>query len=252
MKIYKCIKPFYCGPLDVSIPVGSMVYKYEQVEKIVLEGVPQPRKIVYTNNLQEWEIDDPEGVEWFSDKIIGLFYEFVKEVAEDNPGGGGPDLAITQYIVGDDTWYNTIYDALEAASQHGVDKPYIFLRPGTFALNGTLTISSPMILEGSGEGTIIDAQFATPSFMVLGAGVEFRSFILEGGGISPSAIVFSGANSCRVEGCRFRNINGTPILMQNMTRNTSIESNVFQGYVNYIVDESSGDFNIVANNIVVA
>lgn len=250
MKIYKCVKPFYCGPLDVSIPVGSRVYKYQQMTKIVLEGVPQPRKIVYSGYDGRWEIDDPQGVEWFSDKIIGLFYEFEKEVAEEAPGG--IDLSITQFIVGEDTWFTTIYEALDAAEQQGVDKPYIFLRPGTHILNGTLNISSPMILEGSGTGTIIDAQFPMIPFMVTGAGVEFRSFVLECGGISPAAIVFSGANSCKVNGCRFQNVNGVPILMQNMTRDTAIEGNIFQGYSTYIINEESGDFNLIANNIVVS
>ncbi len=251
MKIYSCKKQFFCGALDLPFKVGSQVYQYEQVKKLKLEGVHRPKVVTCNYHDNGWEVTDPTGVEWFCGKIIDIFFEFVKEVEETAPAGG-IDLAITQYIVGADTWYKTIYEALDAAQKHGVDKPYIFLRPGEFELTETLVVSSPMIIEGSGDGTTIKIDFSTPAFFITSSGVEFRSFVLEGNNKPSNAFVFSGANGCKVNGCRLRNINGSTIVLQDLTRNTSIEGNIFQGFVNYVVDEVSGDFNVIANNVIAA
>jgi hypothetical protein len=88
MKLYHCIKSVFCSPINKYIPKGAVVYKYEKTSKISIQGAPQSDS-TYGIELDNFEFSGAEQTSWFyKSKMFDQFFEFVKDVPEDEAGGG--------------------------------------------------------------------------------------------------------------------------------------------------------------------
>ena len=110
MKLYKCIKTFFCSPINRYIPEGSIVYKYENTSKISIQGAPQTDDD-YTIKLDNFEFHGAEQVSWFyKSKIFDKFFEFIRDVPTEDIAGGGLQEAGNGHLMQIDVF---ILDAID-------------------------------------------------------------------------------------------------------------------------------------------
>ena len=94
MLVYQCIKRFYCSPLERFIPVGAIVFRYENVTKLALQMAPDTTKDLSVT-VADFEYDVPEEVVWFyglesppTGSGAAGFFTFIEQLPEDVAGGG--------------------------------------------------------------------------------------------------------------------------------------------------------------------
>ena len=260
MKVYECINTFHSGELDVWIPAGAVLFKYENITKILLGGVSDPSWSIYRRVAEDkWEIDQARGAVFTIDIVLEKFFVFQFECTE-NPvgdlndpdcGSGGEFFGVTKYIVGHtDAPFSTIEEAIAAATLDGSDSPYVHVRDGVWNVTDCIEISSGIQLKGSGDGTIFIATQANPVFCMTGTGAEITNLSIFGQSIATIGVHMDATCKCRVANCFLRDTTGSSIVLVNDCRYNQIEDNVFQNFNPFAIDEQSGDFNDFSSNVI--
>jgi len=261
MRVYECTKTFHSGELDVYIPSGAILYRFENVTKILLGGVSDPTWSIYQRvDGDKWEIDQGRGAIFTRNQVvIDSFFVFLYECTENlvgelndpSCGGFSGGYGVTKYIVGyTDAPYSTVEEAIIAAQMEGSDSPYVHVRDGIWPVTDCIVIPSGVHLKGSGDGTIFVGTQANPVFCMTGAGAEISNLSIFGQNIATTGVNMDSTCKCRIANCFLRDTTESSIILENSSRYNQIEDCVFQNFNPYAIDEQSGDFNQFSSNVI--
>jgi hypothetical protein len=162
MKLYRCTKKVFCSPIKRYIPPGAIVYKYENTSKISIQGAPQSDRTISVE-LENFEFNGAEEVSWFyNSRLFNQFFEFVRDIPEDEAGGGAVGLNGEGYPMQIDTF---VLDAID-------------LFNGCVELTKTILIPSGASLSvngAPGQFIGIDFNVDTGSNSICWTGYELES-----------------------------------------------------------------------------
>jgi hypothetical protein len=99
MKVYQCTERFFCTPLERYIPIGAVIYVYENTTKVAIKNAPDSGQNPFNNSISDYEYDEVDKISMFYDGGAALsHFIYLKTLPENEAGSGGG--GVTQIIAG--------------------------------------------------------------------------------------------------------------------------------------------------------